>query len=194
MTEAKEAAGDKNVLVHSAGTAQLALPDAGFPRPSGHGAPEQRERPDLFVGWLLGPRAKDLELLPVVGRLDAASAPSLAHIRSPSLCGAAGTEGWRDGCLRARGSILAGTWDVPAALAPAMGRRVYGEVCNEQLSGPCMSSSASPTSLSNIRLREASATKSVLPLQITVKLLSKSFMEELGLFFTSVFYLQMPRK
>jgi hypothetical protein len=43
-------------------------------------------------------------------------------------------------------------------------------------------------------VREASSTKSVLPLQITVKLLSKSFMEELGLFFTSVFYLQMPRK
>jgi hypothetical protein len=47
---------------------------------------------------------------------------------SPSLCGAAGTEGCHDGCLRARGSILAGTWDVPAALAPAMGRRVYGEI------------------------------------------------------------------
>jgi hypothetical protein len=83
MTEAKEAAGDKNVLVHGAGTAQLALPDAGLPRPSGHGAPEQRERADLFVGQLLGPRAKDLELLPVVGRLDAASAPSLAHLRFP---------------------------------------------------------------------------------------------------------------
>ena len=83
MTEAKEAAGDKNVLVHGAGTAQLALPDAGLPRPSGHGAPEQRERPNLFVGRLLGPRAKDLEPLPVVGRLDAASAPSLAHLRFP---------------------------------------------------------------------------------------------------------------
>ena len=85
MTQAKEAAGDKNVLVHGAGTAQLALPDAGLPRPSGHGAPEQRERPDLFVGRLLGPRAKDLEPLPakLVGRLDAASAPSLAHLRFP---------------------------------------------------------------------------------------------------------------
>jgi hypothetical protein len=90
MTEAKEAAGDKNVLVHGAGTAQLALPDAGLPRPSGHGAPEQRERPDLFVGWLLGPRAKDLELLPVVGRLDAASAPSLAHIRCSLALGCCG--------------------------------------------------------------------------------------------------------
>jgi hypothetical protein len=78
MTEAKEAAGDKNVLVHGAGTAQLALPDAGLPRPSGHGAPEQRERADLFVAPLLGPRAKDPELLParLVGRLDAASAVS----------------------------------------------------------------------------------------------------------------------
>jgi hypothetical protein len=109
MTEAKEAAGDKNVLVHGAGTAQLALPDAGLPRPSMHGAPEQRERADLFVGRLLGPRAKDLEPLPakLVGstRLRSLLSPIVG---SPSLCGAAGTEGCHDGCLGARGSILAG--------------------------------------------------------------------------------------
>src|SRR5215208_4766311 len=55
-----------------------------------------------------------------------------------------------------------------------------------------MRSSASPTYSSNIRLREALAKKSVLPPQITVKLLSKSSMEELGHFLCSTFYLKTP--
>jgi hypothetical protein len=57
-----------------------------------------------------------------------------------------------------------------------------------------MRSSASPTYSSNIRLREALAKKSVLPPQITVKLLSKSSMEELGHFLCPTFYLKTPRK
>jgi hypothetical protein len=57
-----------------------------------------------------------------------------------------------------------------------------------------MRSSASPTYSSNIRLREALAKKSVLPPQITVKLLSKSSMEELGYFLCPTFYLKTPRK
>ena len=49
-----------------------------------------------------------------------------------------------------------------------------------------------PNYSSNIRLREASAKKSVLPLQTTVKLLSKSSMEELGHFLCATFYLKIP--
>ena len=50
-----------------------------------------------------------------------------------------------------------------------------------------MRSSASLIYFSNTRLREASATKTVLPLQITAKLLSKSSMGELGLVLRVVF-------
>ena len=62
---------------------ERALGDARLSRTLGHGAPEQGQRPDLLVGQLLGPPAKQRELLPVVGRLHASFAPSRAHLVPP---------------------------------------------------------------------------------------------------------------
>ena len=59
------------------------LGSAGLSRPLRHRVPEQRERAYLLVSALLGPQAKQCELLPVVGRLDASSALRPAHTRSP---------------------------------------------------------------------------------------------------------------
>src|SRR5829696_8494792 len=49
---------------------ERALPGASLACPLGHGTSEQRERADLLVGQLLAPQAQELELLPVVGRID----------------------------------------------------------------------------------------------------------------------------
>src|SRR5215217_5202904 len=69
----------------------------------GGGAAEEHERADELVVPLLRPQAQQLELLPVVGRPDAPSAPRCVHPRTPSLTArdgrAAGTEGChRNGC------------------------------------------------------------------------------------------------
>jgi hypothetical protein len=73
---------------------------AGLQCTFGRGATEQDQWTDELVFPLLGPPAKELDLLPLVGRLDAAPAPLRAHLRSPSPCcaaaallSAAGTEG-----------------------------------------------------------------------------------------------------
>ncbi len=56
---------------------------AGLARPLRDGSAEQGQRADLFVGQLLRSAAQQCELLPLVGRLDAASASSPAHLRFP---------------------------------------------------------------------------------------------------------------
>jgi hypothetical protein len=77
-------------------------------------AAEQHQRADELVVTLLGPAAKELDLLPFVGRLDAPSASLAVPIRgSPSPCcavalspKAAGTEGCHTAVFAAsRGSL-----------------------------------------------------------------------------------------
>jgi hypothetical protein len=56
---------------------------AGLLRALGGQATEQHRRADELVVPLLGPGAQELDLLPVLGRLDAAPAPVAAHVRFP---------------------------------------------------------------------------------------------------------------
>src|SRR5215208_5654177 len=57
----------------------------------GQGVAEEHQGTDELVVPLLGPGAQQLDLLPLVGMLDAALAPSPAH--APPCRGVAGTEG-----------------------------------------------------------------------------------------------------
>src|SRR5215210_7060784 len=115
---------------------ERSLGGAGLARPLAHGHPEQRQWAYLLVGRLLGPPAKQSELLPLFGGFGPLSAPPPAHSRSPSLRGAAAV---KCPALRHRKDFTRGIYALagprpkgeryrtaPAVPIPAMGRRVCG--------------------------------------------------------------------